>query len=131
MICERLYFDKKNSHDIFLAFTDDDLGLLFPWGLWIDGHVLPADVTHLYGLVFIFPYLYLLILALALRQRMKPEESPVIHFMKNNWLFCIVIFLQLLHCIEFFLCYGALATVFGTCGLGRIIFVYYLWNSSI
>ena len=36
---------------------DDNLGLLFPWGLFIHGHILPADVTHLYGVVFMFPYI--------------------------------------------------------------------------
>ena len=33
--------------------------------------------------------------------------------------------------IEFYLCYGTLATVFGICGIGRIVFVYKLWAYSL
>ena len=102
-------------------FLDESLGLLFPWGLWIDGHILPADVTHLYGLVFIFPYLYLLLGALCVYQK-RGKSYTIIY----NIIFAIVFILQLLHCIEFYLCYGLLATIVGTCGVGRLGFVYYV-----
>ena len=112
-------------------FLDESFGLLFPWGLFIDGHILPADVTHLYGLIFMYSYIHILIFALALKRRQKPHESNWLYFIKSNFLIMVVMFLQFLHCIEFYLCYGMLATVFGICGLGRIIFVYYLWINSL
>merc|ERR1711997_659096 len=83
-------------------FLDEDLGLLFPWGLVIDGQVLPADVTHLYGLFFMFPYLFLLILALALKRRRKSEENNLLYWLKANVIFVLVMILQLLHCLEFY-----------------------------
>ena len=109
-------------------FLDRDLGLLFPWGLWIDGHVLPADVTHLYGLFFMFPYIYVMILALALTRPSK--RKTILSMVKGHWVWIMLLIFQFLHCVEFYLCYGALATLFGTCGLGRLVFVYYLWNSE-
>ena len=109
---------------------DDDLGLLFSWGLLIDGHILPADVTHLYGLFFMFPYIFMLILALGLKRRQRPGENFAAFWLKTNWLFVLLMILQVFHCVEFYLCYGVLATVFGICGLGRIFFVYYLWRSK-
>ena len=103
-------------------FLDESLGLLFPWGLWIDGHILPADVTHLYGLVFIFPYLYMLFGALVIYQKRPSWRYKLI----SNVIFAIVLILQILHCIEFYLCYGVLATLIGTCGVGRLVFVFYV-----
>ncbi len=111
-------------------FLDEELGLLFPWGLLIDGHILPADVTHLYGLFFMFPYIYLLMFTLALKRRKREKESTWLYIVKSNVIFSIVMALQVLHCVEFYLCYGALATILGTCGLGRIIFVFHLWRNS-
>ena len=102
-------------------FLDESLGLLFPWGLWIDGHILPADVTHLYGLVFIFPYLYMLFGALVIYQKRSWRYKLI-----SNVIFAIVFILQILHCIEFYLCYGVLATLIGTCGVGRLVFVIYV-----
>ena len=72
-------------------FLDESLGLLFPWGLWIDGHILPADVTHLYGLVFIFPYLYMLFGALVIYQKRPSWRYKLI----SNVIFAIVLILQL------------------------------------
>ena len=109
---------------------DDHLGLLFPWGLFIDGHVLPADVTHLYGVFFMFPYLYILTIGLALKRRRKKDENYLVFWLKTNLVFVIVMICQFLHCLEFYLCYGLLATVVGILGVSRIIFVYYLWCNS-
>lgn len=113
-------------------FLDDQLGLLFPWGLFIDGHVLPADVTHLYGIIFMFPYLYLLTFGLAFKinRPKRSGDSICLYWFKTNFIFATVMLMQLLHCVEFYLCYGVLATLLGTCGLGRVLFVYYLWATS-
>ena len=109
---------------------DDNLGLLFPWGLFISGHILPADVTHLYAVFFMFPYLCIMILALALRRRRRKDENSIIYWFKTNIIFVIVMIFQVLHCMEFYLCYGFLATLIGICGIGRILFVCHLWCSS-
>jgi hypothetical protein len=111
-------------------FLEDHAGLLFPWGLLINGHILPADTTHVYGVFFIFPYLYLLVLAIVLQRRKNVLENSLLYWIKYNIVFVIIMIFQVLHCIEFYLSYGILATLFSVCGLGRIWFVYLLWSRS-
>ena len=110
---------------------DDHVGLLFPWGLFVDGHILPADVTHLYGVFFMYPYLVMLIFGISLRRPRRAFENWALYWLKANVIFFIVMTLQLLHCIEFYLCYGLLATCLGICGVGRILFVYHMWINSV
>ena len=77
-----------------------------------------------------FPYIVIMIIALALKRRRRKNENFIFYWIKTNFTFVIVMILQVLHSVEFYLCYGFLATILGLCGIGRIVFVYHLWYNN-
>ena len=109
----------------FGYFDDYNFGILFQWGLVIDGKITPPDVTHFYALFDFFPVIVVLIIGLALKRSRRPNES--FYWLKTNAWFIAVMLLQIFHCVEFYLYFGILASFLGICGFGRVIFVTYLW----
>lgn len=113
-------------------FLDNQIGILFPWGLYVMGTFLPADVTYLYGALFMVPYLYFFVImaARSLERQLYGKQSRCVTFcdyMKRHLWFVAIMVSQALHCFEFYLSYGVLAAL-GVPGLLRLVFFYTLWS---
>ena len=108
-------------------FLKDSLGILFFWGLYVEGVVLPANVASAYGLIYIVPYMYLILIYVACvvgcSYECKRQNLYSIIF--------IVIFMcfQLWHCIDIYNSYGFLES-FGVCGFFRLVYFYSIWRQT-
>jgi hypothetical protein len=106
-------------------FLKDSLGVLFFWGLYVEGVVLPGNLASVYGLICIVPYLYLMLIYVTCVVGCSYECK----FQKLYSIIFIVIFMcfQMWHCIDIYNSYGFLESL-GVCGFLRLIYFFAVWR---
>lgn len=108
-------------------FLTDSLGVLFFWGLYVEGVVLPANVASVYGLIYIAPYMYLLLVYLTCLVGCSFECKC-----QKLYSFVFIVMLmsfQLWHFIDVYNSYGFLESL-GVCGIFRLIYFFAIWRLS-
>jgi len=125
-------------------FLEDEIGVVFSWGMFISGTWLPCYTTLIYSYWFMVPYWYIMLAGITWTVSMKYEEmtsSPgdddaikfpdsfAAYFCRHLW-FVLIMLLQCIHILEFYLAYGLLALV-SICGLFRLVAFYWLWSAAV
>ncbi|QQP37988.1 Transmembrane protein 62like, partial [Caligus rogercresseyi] len=106
-------------------FISDRLGILFAWGMFIDGSFLPADTTYLFAifhaLLCEIPLIFLISNSLV-----RERSTRFLSFLygESGWLLYMLV--QFAHIILFYSSYGLLAAL-GPIRIGTLIFSGYLW----
>lgn len=130
-------------------FLENDIGIVFSWGIFVAGTWLPTYTTFIYSYWFMVPYWYIMLAGITWIVSAKYDDvtrifnatyddvtdtssfpdSFAAYFCRHLWFF-LVMLLQGLHCIEFYFAYGLLA-LFSVCGLFRLVAFYYLWSRAV
>jgi len=129
-------------------FLEDEVGVVFSWGIFVAGTWLPTYTTFIYSYWFMVPYWYIMLAGTtwivsakfddvtrifnAQNDGVTPSSFPdsfAAYFCRHLW-FVLVMLLQGLHCIEFYFAYGLLA-LFSLCGLFRLVAFYCLWSRAV
>ena len=117
-------------------FIEDTFGVLFCWGLYLNGTLLHGDTTSFFAVVFIVPYIYFFVFILSgiVEQRFDrdgrvPANETFFRYLVTNIWFFVLMMLQVVHFLDSFYCYGIVASL-GVLGLGRFVFFYLLWSKA-
>ncbi|XP_050301336.1 transmembrane protein 62-like [Anthonomus grandis grandis] len=116
--------------------VEDYIGVIFSWGIFVDGAFLPGSFTYAYGFVqmitFQFPLTFILISAVNRRyvqltlntgKKLTLRQAICTHLP-----FCVVFTVQLIMAYLFWLAYGTMAFILGplrTWSLVLAAFMYY------
>ena len=112
-------------------FDDHQISFIFSYGiLFTNGTFLPSDTNYFYGLLTFFPSLYLLTIGLSMKTHHRSNDSPIKFWLKRNWIFVLVLCIQMIHVILFFMYFSALASFVGICGIFSLIFIGFLWKEK-
>ena len=120
-------------------FLEDDIGVVFSWGLFVLNTWLPTYTTMIYSYWFMIPYWFIMMAGVtwtvARRCQDLLENNPsntanFCSFLCQNWWFVVVMLCQGVHCVEFYMAYGLLAS-FSICGFFRLVFFYCLWSRAV
>ena len=131
-------------------FLQDEIGIVFSLGIYINGTWLPTYSTIIYAYWFMVPYWYIMMAGVTWISTNKYQDLTAAtvegdqyqsssdgpysitfgaFFCKHLW-FVVVVLFQGLHCLEFYYAYGLLAS-FSLLGILRIMAFYYLWSTAV
>lgn len=118
---------------------EDHVGIIFAWGIYIDGIFLPGSFTYAYGFLQLvtFQIPLTIILANGVNHRykyliLKPgKPSNFYKKVKLHLPFVILMSLQIFMAYFFWLAYGTLAFVLGPLRTWSIILAAILWRQAL
>lgn len=117
---------------------DDHIGVIFVWGIYIDGSYLPGSLTYLYGFfqLVLCQFPLICIYAAIIERRYKQFIGlPVRKHRATAFLlrkmshipFCLIMSIEVLLAIFFGLAYGTLAFLLGPFRTWSVILDFILW----
>lgn len=117
---------------------DDHIGVIFIWGIYIDGSFLPGSLTFLYGffqlLLCQFPLICIYAMCIEKRYKrfiglpMKPQRASSFSLRKMSQVpFCLIMSVEVLLAIFFGLAYGTVAFLLGPFRTYSVILNFVLW----
>ncbi|KRT85365.1 hypothetical protein AMK59_726 [Oryctes borbonicus] len=118
---------------------EDHIGIIFAWGIYIDGILLPGSFTYAYGFLQLitFQIPLTLILANGVNHRykwliLKPgKPSSIYNKIKLHLPFVMLMSLQIFMAYFFWLAYGTLAFILGPLRTWSIILAAILWQQAL
>ncbi|GJQ65555.1 hypothetical protein Trydic_g7655 [Trypoxylus dichotomus] len=118
---------------------EDHIGIIFAWGIYIDGILLPGSFTYAYGFLQLitFQIPFTIILANGVNHRykiliLKPGKASTIYKkIKLHLPFVILMSLQIFMAYFFWLAYGTLAFILGPLRTWSIILAAILWRQAL
>ncbi|XP_040571816.1 transmembrane protein 62 [Lepeophtheirus salmonis] len=109
----------------FGYFISDRIGVLFAWGMIIDGSFLPADTTYLFTIFHAILCEIPLIILLS-NSLMRERSTKFLKFLYGESGWVVFMLIQFIYIVIFYSSYGLLA-VLGPIRIGTLIFSGYLW----
>jgi len=121
-------------------FLDDGLGVVFAWGMIVNGTLLPTYTTLIYSYWFMAPYWFIMLAGVTWIVGNKyedmselgvsmPAPSFCAYLCRHLW-FILVMLIQGFHSVEFYIAYGFLA-LFSIPGIFRLVAFYFFWSRAV
>ncbi|XP_059485481.1 transmembrane protein 62-like [Neocloeon triangulifer] len=116
---------------------ENHTGIIFAWGMVINGSYLPGSLTYAYGFIQLFTYHFPLTLYLAhtadkrFQMLYVFDNCSMLGYLYRHLPFIFIVAVQMAYAYFFWLAYGTLAFVLGPLRTWSVILGIFLWFQAI